>query len=180
MTAPQPPQRGSMLLGVLMGVVAGLVVVIAAWALLVTPLTAQPGATPTPTPTVTVTKSPTPSRTPSPAPTPTPTVTPTPTPTATTPAPGVVTSLPAGSWITVLDSMAKSRFSAEQALARAAEFSRNGVTATVVDADAIPNFNRGFWAVSVIGHASRADANAVCGTLGLSVGNNCYARQVGG
>ncbi|QIK73354.1 hypothetical protein G7070_15145 [Propioniciclava coleopterorum] len=116
MTQFEPaPQRGNLWLGVAMGIAAGLVIVVLAWFALVDPTTAEPAPSPTPQATTppatthspTPTSTPTPTRTPTATPTPTATATDTPT-SAPTAHPGIVTELPKGSWVTVLDSLGQS------------------------------------------------------------------------
>lgn len=195
MTATAPAPRGNLGLGIIMGVVVGALIVALAWFALLDPATAEPGPTPSPTetqasvePTPSEEPSPTPTETPSESPTPeettpaespSPEVTePTPTPEESTPPEGIITDLPAGSWVTVLDSLAQSGTTPEQALARAAELSHPDHQAIVIDTNAFPNLNPGYYAVVVPGQASRADSNAVCEAIGIPLGNNCYPRQI--
>ncbi len=88
----------------------------------------------------------------------------------------VVESLPSGSWITILDSLPKEEVSLSQADAMAEAL---GPMVSVIDSDAIPGLNGGYWALGVTGGGSRAEAAAVCGALGREAGGSCYPRQVG-
>lgn len=92
---------------------------------------------------------------------------------------GAVTSLPSGSWITVLDSLEQSRYSLAEARSRAAGLSRGAYVVAVVDSTAVPGLNSGYWALSVTGSSSQSEARAVCGQLGRNAGGNCYPRQIG-
>ncbi len=91
----------------------------------------------------------------------------------------MVTTLPAGSWLSVLASFSKSDRTVEQAHARAAALSTEQHTAVVVDSDRIPGLNPGYWAVAVVNQSSREAAAAVCTALGKELGTQCYPRQVG-
>ncbi len=99
---------------------------------------------------------------------------PIPTPTST-----AVMSLPAGTWITVLESLPKNEFSLVQAEAKAASLSVAGHPVSVIDSDAIPGLNKGYWALGVPGGYSREAAVALCDTFGRQAGGTCYPRQVG-
>lgn len=124
---------------------------------------------------------------PSPDPTPVPTVSPTTMPSPATtpprptysPPPRTITTLPAGSWITVLDSLEKDRRTEADAWAMANGLSRPTADVVVVDSDAIPGLNPGYWAIAVIGSTSRAEATDSCAVLGRPVGGSCYPREVG-
>jgi len=179
---PQPRPRGSMLLGLVLGALVGILVIGLAWTLLVPDRT----ATPAPGPTVTVTAaaptasvSRTPSATPTPSRTPSPSATPSESPSATPPA-GLVTSLEPGSWITVLDSLPKANSTAEQAVARASQLGNEQYRAVAIDSDAIPGLKPGYYAIAVPGAASRQESNAVCAALGITLGDDCYPRQIQG
>ncbi|NNG18856.1 hypothetical protein HJ590_04580 [Naumannella sp. ID2617S] len=100
---------------------------------------------------------------------------PTPSP---TPSSSAVTSLPSGSWITVLDSLPKSQHAESEAGARANAL-RGSAAVQVVDSDRIAGLNAGYWALAVTGRSSRDQAAAVCGSFGRAVGGQCYPRQVG-
>lgn len=195
MTVSYPPQqRGSLPLGLVLGVIVGAVLVMVAWFTLVPN---PDSATPAPSPTASKKPSvePTPVRTPeqsaeaSPAspstPKPTPDAPAAPTPDTSlepveTPIPGVVTQLPAG-WVTVLDSMKKDAVTPEQAVARAHELSSNGRIAVALDTDAFPDLATGYWAIVIPGSTNGNEALAVCTELGRTPrGNDCYARQIKG
>lgn len=90
-----------------------------------------------------------------------------------------VKSLPAGSWITILDSLPKNEFSQVQAEAKAVMLSVAGYPVSVIDSDAIPSLNGGYWALGVTGSSSREAAVGLCGVLGRQAGGSCYPRQVG-
>ena len=191
-----PQRRGSLPLGVVLGVIAGAILVMFAWFAL---FDDTDSATPAPTPTSAQpsdpvespepAESPEPSESPSPTPEGTPDPAESPTPEATPdesaepgdePIPGITTELPVGTWVTVLDSLPQGSVSAEQAIARAAELSRPGHTAIVIDTNRFEGLNANYWAVVIPGAESRAASNAVCEAIGLPVGNNCYPREIKG
>lgn len=103
---------------------------------------------------------------------------PQPTRPATTAAGSAVSSLPSGSWITVLDSMPKSEFTLRQAEQRAAAMRIGNNTVSVIDSDAIPGLNGGYWALGVPGLSSRESAADRCAVFNREVGGQCYPRQV--
>lgn len=105
------------------------------------------------------------------SPTPTPSASPTP-----TPEPAVET-LPSGSWILVLDSLEKHKYDLREANIEA-EILSGSQYVEVLDSDAIPGLNGGYWALAVTGFSSRSDATEACEDLGRSVGGSCYPRQV--
>ena len=170
----QPAPRGSLPLGILLGVVAGAIAVMLAWfAWVDDPDRATPAPSPTPTASAPTSQAagPTPTASAAPSASPTP---------AQTPNPNVVTDLPVGSWVTVLASLPKGSVTAEQAIARAAQESRNGYTAIVIDSDAFEGLNPGYWAVVIPGSDSRNASNAVCDALGIGVNSQCYPREIKG
>lgn len=187
-----PRQRGNLPLGILLGVIVGAIAVMFAWfALVDDPDTATPG--PTPAQTVESSQAPDPSPTPdeSPVASPTPAESEAPQPSADAsappdpeatnpPIPGITTELPAGSWVTVLDSPAKSGMTPEQAIARAAELSRPEHQAIVLDTDAFDGLNHGYWAIAIPGAQSRAASNEICRAIGIPVGDKCYPREIKG
>lgn len=177
MTYPttQPPRRrGSVVGGLFLGILAGLVALGVFWALQST-TRGTPAPTPSRTPTVTVTRTPsvTPKRTPTP--TPTPSVTP-----SETPADGrAVTSLPSGTLYTVLESLPKATTTLDAALARAAAFAAGkSRPVVVVDSDAISTLRPGYWAVGVAGATTRDESVAICNEFGVPRGDRCYSREV--
>lgn len=167
MASSHPPRTGSLGLGLVLGVAAGIAVVVPAWLFLV-PMSAVPAATATPSVSSTaVVESPTPTEaasTPTPSPTPTPD--------------GIVTTLPSGSWVTVLKSLRQSSVSAEQAQQEASKLATDKYTPVVLDTNAFGNLNPGYWAVVIPGFSSRAESDAVCDELGLGVGNSCFSREI--
>ncbi|MDO5500248.1 MAG: hypothetical protein Q4F67_11285 [Propionibacteriaceae bacterium] len=90
---------------------------------------------------------------------------------------GTITSLPSGTWITVLESRSKAERSEAEAWAEARGFP-SSANVVVVDSDRISGLNSGYWAVSIVGSTSRAEANGKCSLVGRSVGGTCYPRQV--
>ena len=189
MTYDAPPARGNLGLGVAMGALVGAIVILIAWFALDSPDAATPA--PSPSPSASATTSPSPTRTPTVTPTPsttpsatatatdTPTVAPSEPASATPPAPpGIVTSLPAG-WVTVLESLPKASTTPEQAVAKAAEWSQHGYTASVLDTDAFAGLNRGYYAIAITGQTGREDFRAVCAAYGQPP-NKCYPREIKG
>lgn len=183
MTATPQQPRGSLPLGILMGAVVGAIVLAIVWfgAGLGDSRTATPAASPSPSPTQTV---------PSPAQT-TPSLEPASEETASEepapeePAPeasveGIVTELPVGSWITVLKSLRQSATTPEQALAQAAELSRPGYQAVVLDTNAFGNLKPGYFAIVIPGAKSAADVTATCKAIGIPQGDHCYPREIKG
>lgn len=156
-------RRGHLGLGLLSGVAFGLMIVGLFWVVLA-PAVDDPSRH---VPVASGTPSLTPTRTPSRTPTP-------------TPQPGVVTSLPAGEYLTVLDSLPKASTTVDGALAIAAAVSTDEHEAIVVDSDRIPGLTRGYYAVVVPHLSTREDAEQVCQDLGLDVGTSCYPRRVTG
>ena len=90
-----------------------------------------------------------------------------------------VTSLPSGTWITILESLPKNENTLAAAQARATGMAGYGPKVSVIDSDAIPVLNGGYWALGVTGYGSRESATAICGTFGREAGGSCYPRQVG-
>lgn len=167
-----PQRRGSLPLGVVLGVIAGAILVMFAWFAL---FDDTDSATPAPTPTSAQPSDPVESPDPAESPEPDESAEP-----GDEPIPGITTELPVGTWITVLDSLPQGSVSAEQAIARAAELSRPGHTAIVIDTNRFEGLNANYWAVVIPGAESRAASNAVCEAIGLPVGNNCYPREIKG
>lgn len=89
-----------------------------------------------------------------------------------------VTSLPSGTWITVLDSMPKSQRGEGEAWAMADGLS-GSAPVVVVDSDRISGLNGGYWAIAITGSSSRNEANGWCSVINRPVGGTCYPRQVG-
>ena len=165
-----PQRRGSLPLGVVLGVIAGAILVMFAWfALFDDADSATPGPTPTSAQPSEPVESPQPEQTPEESAQP-----------GDAPIPGITTELPVGTWVTVLDSLPQGSVSAEQAIARAAELSRPGHNAIVIDTNRFEGLNANYWAVVIPGAESRAASNAVCEAIGLPVGNNCYPREIKG
>ena len=153
-----PAPRGSLPLGIVLGVIVGAIAVMFAWfALVDDPDRATPATTPVP------------SVAPSAEPTPEPTAN-----------PAIVTELPVGTWVTVLASLPKDAVTAEQAVDRAARESRNGYTAIVIDTNEFSGLNAGYWAVVIPGAESRSASNEVCRGLGMAVNDKCYPREIKG
>lgn len=167
-----PQRRGSLPLGVVLGVIAGAILVMFAWfALFDDADSATPGPTPTSAQPSDPVESPDPAESPEPDESAEP---------GDESVPGITTELPVGTWVTVLDSLPQGSVSAEQAIARAAELSRPGHTAIVIDTNRFEGLNANYWAVVIPGAESRAASNAVCKAIGLPVGNNCYPREIKG
>lgn len=176
MTLFEPaPQRGSPLLSLAMGIVVGLVIVVLAWFALIDPTTGEPAPSQGGTPTHTVKPTPAPKATTLPSQSPSPTHTPH--ESATT---GILTTLPTGSWVTVLDSLKQSGTTPERALQRAAELSKPGYTAVPLDTNAFVGLNAGYYAIVIPGQSSRADSHAVCDAIGTRRGDHCYPREIKG
>ena len=167
-----PQRRGSLPLGVVLGVIADAILVMFAWFAL---FDDTDSATPAPTPTSAQPSDPVESPDPAESPEPDESAEP-----GDEPIPGITTELPVGTWVTVLDSLPQGSVSAEQAIARAAELSRPGHTAIVIDTNRFEGLNANYWAVVIPGAESRAASNAVCEAIGLPVGNNCYPREIKG
>lgn len=183
MSSTSSAPRGNLLLGVIMGVVVGAIAVALAWfGLIDDPDRGTPARSPSPSAAASTPAGPTgtPSASGSPRPSPSGTPTPTGTPGTAAPLPGIVTELPEGSWIAVLDSPSQTTMTPEQALARAAELSKPGYQAVPVDTNRVPGMNPNYWAIAVVGKTSRAEAAAVCQAVGIPLGDRCYPRQVKG
>lgn len=185
MTHDAPPARGNLGLGIAMGALVGAVLIMIAWFALDSPDAATPAPSPTPTATASTpspSRTPSASATPSATPTPTPSATDTPTaaPTESAPPapPGIVTSLPPG-WVTVLESLPKASTSPEQAVAKAAEWSQHGYTASVLDTDAFAGLTPGYYAIAITGQTGREDFRAVCAAYGQPA-TKCYPREIKG
>lgn len=89
---------------------------------------------------------------------------------------GAVTSLPSGTYVTILDSLPKGRYSLDTAQQRAVSA---GSGVFVVDSDPIPGLNSGYWALTVGPYSTRSEARSVCASYGRSVGGDCYDRGIG-
>lgn len=192
MTYQMPSRpRGSLPLGIVMGVIVGAIAVMFAWFLVVDD---PDSATPAPSPSVNQPaespQAPEPSGTPTPdapasAEAPPTSDAPTqPDPAATpgegdAPAPGITTELPVGSFVTVLQSLPKSSTTPEQAVARAAEWSQHGYTAIVIDTDAFDGLNSGYWAVVIPGQTTRDGFREICAQYDLGP-QKCYPREIKG
>lgn len=170
------PQPNSHWLSLAMGIVAGLVIVVLAWFAFVAPTTAEPslGHQQKMPPTHTVKPA---KNTPTRESWHTPSATPTPYGAEAT---GILTTLPAGSWVTVLDSMQKSGTTPQRALQRAAELSKAGHTAVPLDTNAIQGLNLGYYAIVIPGQTSRSESQAVCDAVGIPRGDHCYPREIKG
>lgn len=170
---PAPPSRGSLPLGILMGAVVGAIILAIVWfgaGLGDSPTTAAPSPS---------ASGPTPSLTPTPDTSQTPTPTPEDTPTQ-EPVEGIVTELPTGSWITVLDSLPKASTSGQQAVERAAGLSSAGYTAVALDTDSFPSLTPGYYAIVIPGAATRQGVVDVCQAVGIPLGDRCYPREIKG
>ncbi len=160
-------------------------------AALAAPLGAAPTAGPAPTAAPAPTAVPAPTVVPAPAPAPGGQATALPAP-APAPAPATVTvtappadsptyttsesQLPYGSYVLVLDSLPKSRYSLESAYGTA----RRIGGATVIDSSKTPGLNSGYWAVIDDGYYwSQSAAKAACAQHGRGVGGACYPRRIG-
>lgn len=167
MSGSIPERRGNLLLGLALGALAGVVVIVAAWFVLV-PRTAPAAATPSPTVRQTTAESASPTATATPSAT-----------ASATPNPAVVTELPAGTWVTVLKSLPQGSFTADDALAQAATMGNEEHRPVVLDSNAF-GFTPNYWVVAVPGAASARDATAVCTDLGINDRNQCYPREIRG
>lgn len=187
MTSSTPAPRGNLVLGIVLGALVGILLVVLAWSQLV-PRTAEPAPsptaveTPTSMPTTTAaepTQTPTQAPTPTATPTDTPDASPTATPEETTAPEGIVTELPAGSFVTVLRSLPQGSVSVEEALAQAAGMGNEQHRPVVLDSNAF-GFTPNYWVIAVPGADSSQSALAVCQALGINDRNQCYPRQVQG
>lgn len=178
MTSAQPSRNGSVGVGAVLGVAVGGAVTAIAWMILVPPVSGVPVTSPSPS--ATIAESPTQEPTPTDVPTTeTPPAQETPSASASSPtASGVVTSLPSGSWVTVLKSLPKDIVTPENALEQAADLGDDQHRPVVIDTDAFGNLHPGYWAVVVPGQSSREESNAVCDALGIGLGDHCYPRQI--
>jgi hypothetical protein len=99
------------------------------------------------------------------------------------PSGGVITPdlrVPArGTWIVVLESVPKDEHDLAYALTLAESVQVRGGTAEVIDSDATPGLNAGYWVVIKGDFAARTDAARECAGLGRDVGGDCYPRLVG-
>lgn len=83
------------------------------------------------------------------------------------------TTLRAGQWIAVLESLPKASYTADNVRANQARFPG----AIVVDSDVTPGLNGGYWVIAGGPYASEAHARASCASFGRSPGGTCYPRQ---
>lgn len=186
MTSPVTEQRGNLMLGLVLGALAGIIAIVLAWFALVPRTAVTATTTPSPTAASTEPAPADPASTPSADATSAPTSTATPvdsaspadTPSA-TPNPNVVTELQAGTWVTVLKSLPQGSVSAEEALAQAATMGNEMHRPVVLDSNAF-GFTPNYWVVAVPGAASAQDAVAVCTDLHIDDRNRCYPREVKG
>jgi hypothetical protein len=109
-----------------------------------------------------------------PDPTPETTVVPDPTAATTTTPFGQVQP---GRWILVLDSLPKAERSIGEA--QGAVTAIGDARAVLLDSDATPGLNGGFWVVAVADFASRSDATAACAGFGRAIGGSCYPTRIG-
>lgn len=85
--------------------------------------------------------------------------------------------VPSGSYILVLDSLEQTRYSAQDALQRAAGIP-GGVA--VVDSSTTPGLRAGYWAlVSSRYFGSEAEARRGCSQFGRDPSGACYPRRIG-
>lgn len=90
---------------------------------------------------------------------------------------GLEESLPTGSWLLVLESMPKSRYSQSEAWSKASSVG----SAVVIDSSRVSGLNSGYWAVIADRYfESKSAASGTCSSYGRSVGGECYPRRVGG
>ncbi len=83
--------------------------------------------------------------------------------------------LPYGSYVLVLDSLPKSRYSLASAYGKAGRI----VSATVIDSSNTPGLNSGYWAVIHERYFwTKSDATSWCSSHGRSVGGSCYPRRL--
>lgn len=166
-------RRGSITIGILLGVVTGVMIIGLVWSLTVAnrPQTARPAAATTEASAQTTQASATPTPTQTPEASPTPTKTPKPKPSA-------ITSLRSDSYLTVLESLGKRDSTIEQAQKMAAKLSKGGLTVVVVDTDAFPSLTPGYWALVVADADSSQEAKQRCSKLGRPFGDNCYTRHI--
>lgn len=174
----RPPARGNLLVGLVAGIVVGLVVVALAW-VVVSGGRGVPASSPSPS------RASASSAKPSAKPSATATATQEPStpaapPTTYAPPANVTTSLPAGSFVLVLDSLSKASSTPDAAVQSAAALSTAQYPVIVVDSDAVPGFNPGYYALVVANFSSREQATAVCPAFGRTTGGTCYPRQIGG
>lgn len=78
----------------------------------------------------------------------------------------------------VLESLPKSDVTEASAASRIAEFGGAGPV-ELVDTDAIPGLNSGYWTLAIIGASSKEAARATCARVGREVGPECYPREIG-
>lgn len=170
-----PARRGSLVLGLVLGVVVGLVLLGGTWALLGGGSRGVPAPTKSPSASATGTRTPSPTRSASPTSTPSPS----PTATPTSSLGEAVTQLPSGTLFTVLESLPKVTTTLDAAFLRAAEFQAGHASQViVVDTDAFPVFRPGYWAVGVAGATTRDESVAICNEFGVPRGDRCYSRQI--
>lgn len=175
--------------GTLAGVLAGSLVVLGALNLVpprtAVPVQASPSAVAAPSSAPTDTGVPAPVQPPGspnpsfPVETPaTPSESPTPSDSATPlPAGEVVTSLPRTSYVAVFQWLPKSKYSAEQAAARAAENQRGSRQVVAIEGGLIDK--PGNYGLGVVNLPDFAAASAACVDMGLSTsGKDCYRRMV--
>lgn len=169
----RPAPRGSLVIGLVLGVVVGMVLLGGTWALVGGGSRGVPAPTQSPTSAATGTRTPTATRSASP------TVTPSPTPTPTSSLGVAVTQLPSGTLFTVLESLPKVTTTLDAAFTRAAEFQTGHASQVIViDTDAFPVFRPGYWAVGVAGATTRDESVAICAEFGVPRGDRCYSREV--
>jgi len=96
---------------------------------------------------------------------------------STTAALPTIRDLPAGTVISVLQSMPQGEFTEAQAWQRAKELSVSAHPLVVVDSSSVSGLNAGYWALSVV-QRDGVDGASICSAYGRAVGGTCYDRRV--
>lgn len=102
-------------------------------------------------------------------------------PSPTTPPPSTaapITEATVGRWILVLESVPKSQ-SLTAARGLRGQVDGGDPRVTVIDSDATPGMNPGYWVVAVLDFGSREAAVADCISFGREIGGRCYPTRVG-
>lgn len=98
-----------------------------------------------------------------------------------TPPPSTTAPIPeatVGRWILVLESVPKSQ-SLASARGLRGQVDGGDPRVTVIDSDATPGMNPGYWVVAVLDFGSREAAVADCISFGREIGGRCYPTRVG-
>jgi hypothetical protein len=94
------------------------------------------------------------------------------------PTPSVITSLSKDNYLTVLESLGKSDWTVEQALAKAEELSVKEYRVEVLDTDSFKKLTPGYWALVVPDAASSQEAKERCAAFKRPFGDKCYVRHI--